>query len=121
MSLATRKESSESIAPTVHLEFIQNQAGLPEGEGLQEIEAYHRSLFLHQHAGNFEQFKQQSRVHEDRLEHLQKRLGDTRAKLASLDRLIPVNLDGESDINPTSPWNMWDRAMFVAAGAGIAS
>ena len=38
MSLAARKDTGATITPAVHLEFIQNQAGLPEGVGLEEIE-----------------------------------------------------------------------------------
>ena len=120
MSLLVKKNTAESITPAVHLEFIQNQAGLPEVEGIEEIEAYHRALFLHHHAGDLERFQQQGRIHEDRLSHLEMRLKDAHAKLAGLEKLIPVNLDGEPDIKPTSPWNLWDRAMFVAASLAIA-
>jgi hypothetical protein len=121
MSLLLKKENTSTITPAVHLEFIQNQAGLPQSEGTAEIEAYHRALFLHHHAQDLEIFQQQARIHEDRLGHLETRLNDARAKLASLDKLIPVNVDGEPDTKPTSPWNFWDRLMFIAALLGIAS
>jgi hypothetical protein len=121
MSTLAKKQTPETIAPSVHLEFIQNQAGLPEGEGLHEIESYHRALFLHHHAGEIEQFKQQSRIHESRLSHLENRMADTQSKLTGVDKLIPVNLDGQPDIKPGMPWNTWDCAMFAAALVGIAA
>lgn len=114
-----KKDTVQAITPPVHLEFIQNQAGLPDGEGLEEIEGYHRALFLHHHAGELEKFQQQGRIHEDRLAHLETRLKETHARLAGLEKLIPVNLDGEPDTKPTAPWNFWDRAMFAAAALGI--
>ena len=119
MSLPARKDTGTTITPAVHLEFIQNQAGLPEGVGMEEIEAYHRALFMHHHAGELEKYQQQGRIHEERLAHLETRLRDTHGKLAGLDKLIPVNLDGEPDIKPTAPWNLWDLAMFVSAALGI--
>lgn len=109
-----------TITPAVHLEFIQNQAGLPEDAGLQEIEDYHRALFLHHHAGDLERFQQQARVHEERLAHLETRLQDARGKLSAVDQLIPVNVDGEPDIKPTLPWNLWDRCMFLVAALAVA-
>lgn len=121
LNLIAKKNTAESITPAVHLEFIQNQAGLPEGQGVEEIEAYHRALFLHHHAGDLEKFQQQRQIHEDRLTHLDLRLKETHARLASIEKLIPVNLDGEPDIKPTAPWNNWDRATFIAAALGIVS
>ena len=35
-----RKDTPQTISPAVHLEFIQNQAGLAEAESVEEIEAY---------------------------------------------------------------------------------
>jgi hypothetical protein len=119
ISLIVKKDTTATITPAVHLEFIQNQAGLPEGEGIEEIESYHRALFLHHHAGDLERFQQQGRIHEDRLAHLETRLKETHARLAGIDKLMPVNLEGEPDIKPTAPWNLWDRAMFAAALLGI--
>jgi hypothetical protein len=121
MSLLVKKNSPETITPAVHLEFIQNQAGLAESEGTAEIEAYHRALFLHHHAHDLEKYQQQARIHEDRLEHLETRLKDAHGKLGGLEKLIPVNVDGDLDTRPTSPWNFWDRTMFAAAFLGIAS
>jgi hypothetical protein len=115
-----KNDSSESIAPAVHMEFIQNHAAGPDHEGVAEVESYHRALFLHHHARDLERFQQQSRIHEDRLAHLEGRLKDAHARLSTIDKLIPVRVDGEPDIQPTSPWNRWDRAMFVAGICGIA-
>lgn len=117
----TRREPAQTITPAVHLEFIQNQAALAEPSSAGEVEAYHRALFLHHHAAELEKFDQESRVHENRLEHLEHRLKDTNTKLAQVDALVPVNIDGAVDVRPSAPWNNWDRSMFVAALAGIAS
>ncbi len=121
MSLPSKKESTGLITPAVHLEFIQNQAGLPEEAGLEEIESYHRAVFLHHHAQDLERFQQQARIHEDRLAHLETRLRETHAKLAGTDKLVPARVDGEPDVKPGSPWNLWDRTMFVAGILGIAT
>ena len=121
MSLPSKKESTGLITPAVHLEFIQNQAGLPEEAGLEEIESYHRAVFLHHHAQDLERFQQQARIHEDRLAHLETRLRETHAKLAGTDKLVPASVDGEPDVKPGSPWNLWDRTMFVAGILGIAT
>jgi hypothetical protein len=114
-----RKDTPQTISPAVHLEFIQNQAGLAEGQRMEEVEAYHRALFLHHYAAEFEKYEQQTRVHQDRIEHLEQRLQSTHSKLAEVDALIPVDADGGLDTKPTLPWNLWDRAMFVSALLGI--
>lgn len=119
MRAVAPKQSEETICPSVHLEFIQNQASLPEKKGLEEIEAYHRALFLHHHADELEACAQESRIHEDRLVHLELRLKEVHARLATLDKVVPVTNNGEPDVKPTAPWNMWDRLMFALAGLGI--
>jgi hypothetical protein len=119
MSQSAKTNGAGPIVPAVHLEFIQNQAGLPEDAGAEEIEAYHRALFLHHHAGDLERYQQQARTHEERLAHLEARLKDTHGKLTGLDQLIPVNVNGEPDIKPTVPWNLWDRVMFAVAGLAV--
>lgn len=113
------KESAGTITPAVHLEFIQNQAGLPEERGLAEIEAYHRALFLHHHAREMELCQQQAKIHQDRLSHLDGQLKETCAKLTTLEKIIPVTANGEPDIKPTAPWNAWDMTMFISAALGI--
>lgn len=117
-AIVPEKEEA-TIRPSVHLEFIQNQASLPENKGLEEIEAYHRALFLHHHAGELEACAQESRIHEDRLVHIELRLKEIHARLAGLEKVVPVTNNGEPDIKPTAPWNMWDRFMFALAGLGI--
>jgi hypothetical protein len=121
MSVLAKKESVETITPAVHLEFIQNQAGLPEDAGIEEVEEYHRAIFLHHHAGDLEKFQQQAHIHENRLAHLEARLQDTHARLASTQKLIPATFEGEADVRPSSPWNFWDRTMFITAGLGVAA
>jgi hypothetical protein len=118
MPAAVNKNNPVAITPPVHLEFIQNQAALVESDD--EVESYHRALFLHQHAGELEQYRQQARIHEDRLNHLERRLNDARARLAATEKLVPVQLQGGADVQPNAPWNGWDRAMFAASAAGIA-
>lgn len=120
MKTPLKSNSPEAITPAVHLEFIQNQAGMAEGNGADEIEAYHRALFLHHHAAELERCQQEARLHEDRLGYLEARWKEAQAKLAGLAKLIPVQLEGEPDIQPASPWNLWDGAMFGAALLGIA-
>jgi hypothetical protein len=112
-------QQNGTVTPAVHLEFIQNQAGLPEERGLAEIEAYHRALFLHHHAREMEMNTQQARIHQDRLDRLETQLKEVSARLAGQDKVVPVAADGQLDTKPTAPWNGWDVAMFVAAGLGI--
>src|ERR1041385_6590559 len=119
MKTMTAQQNGGTISPSVHLEFIQNQVGLSESDSLEEIEAYHRALFLHQHAGEMELNQQQARIHEDRLGHLESRLKEIHAKLGNLEKLVPVRTNGEADIAPTAPWNNWDRFMFALAALGI--
>lgn len=120
MRTPAKSDQADSIAPAVHLEFIQNHAALAETSGLAEIESYHRALFLHHHARDLERFQQQTRIHEDQLARLETRLGETHLRLSGIDPLVPVNLNGAPDIQPTSAWNAWDRAMFIGALLGIA-
>lgn len=118
-TLATRESSGEAGGPAVHLEFIQNQAGLPESEGLEAVDAYHRAVFMHHHARDFERLQQQARVHEDRLKLLETRAGELNGRLAGQEKLVPVQVAGAPDVQPSAPWNVWDQAMFVAALAGV--
>src|SRR5687768_487626 len=110
MSQSATKSTAPAVGPMVHLEFIQNQALLPEEQGIEAIEAYHRAVFLHHHAADLERFQQQGKIHAERLAHLDSRLKEIQAKLAQRDKLVPVNADGQPDVNPTAPWNFWDRA-----------
>src|SRR5215218_9985511 len=84
MKTSAANQNAGTITPSVHLEFIQNQVGLSETASLEEIEAYHRALFLHQHAGEMELNQQQARIHEDRLVRLESRLKEIQSKLGGL-------------------------------------
>lgn len=119
MKASPSSSPAEGISPAVHLEFIQNQVGLPENASLEEIEAYHRALFLHQHARELEQYSQEEQAHEAKLAHLDVRLTAAHAKLAGMESLLPTTMGGQPDIAPSAPWNAWDRTMFVAAILGI--
>jgi len=101
MSQSAKANGAGPIVPAVHLEFIQNQTGLSEDAGIEE------------------RYQQQVRTHEERLQHLEARLADMRGKLTGLDRLIPVNVNGEPDVKPTLPWNLWDRCMFAVAALAV--
>jgi hypothetical protein len=114
-----KSDQSKSLAPAMHLEFIQNHAGFNEADGLAEVEAYHRSVFLHHHARDMERFQQEARIHEDRLSHLESQLKETQTRLGTIEKLVPVSVNGEPDTKPTAPWNFWDRAMFFGAGLGV--
>ena len=109
----------EAILPAVHLEFIQNQLEHPNGGGLEELEHYHRSLFLHHHAVEWERYRQLAKTHEDRLAFLELQLKQADAGLSGRTKFIPGTVDGQEDSKPTSPWNTWDITMFAACCAGI--
>ncbi|MCP5525809.1 MAG: hypothetical protein H7A47_03265 [Verrucomicrobiales bacterium] len=109
----------EDALSAIHLEFIQNQAELRDGEGIEEVADYHRAVFLNRHATDLERFQQQARIHEDRLTHLDRRLEEAHARLADVQPLVPVAIDGEPDVRPSIPWNLWDRAMFGLSLCGI--
>jgi len=119
MRALAKNWQTESIAPAVHLEFIQNRATFAEGDAVEEVEAYHRALFLHHHARDLERFQQEVRIHEDQLGRFELALQEMNVRLSGVNKLIPAQLNGEPDIQPTSPWNAWDRAMFIGALAGI--
>ena len=116
MSAAAKE--GDHIVPAVHLEFIQNH--LENGcSSPEEIESYHRSLFLHHHAIELEKHRQDARIHEDRLGFLEARLKGTQHGLSERQKLVPVMVDGQEDTRPTLPWNSWDRFMFVLGLLGI--
>ena len=118
MNTAPPKNTAESITPAVHLEFIQNH--IENGTAsTEEIEQYHRALFLHHHAVDWEKYRQQAKTHQDRLTFLETRLKETELRMGQRTKLIPVIVDGTEDSHPTSPWNGWDIAMFVACSLGI--
>ena len=119
MKTTTPKSSPESIVPAVHLEFIQNHVQNPAASGLQSVEQYHRSLFLHHHAVEWEKYRQQARIHEDRIAFLEDQLKNTDLGLSARTKLVPVTVDGQEDLRPSPPWNTWDVLMFAAGCLGI--
>ena len=119
MKTSAPKSSAESIVPAVHLEFIQNELENPEATSLEQVEDYHRALFLHHHAVEWEKYRQQAKTHEERLSFLGGQLKSIDAVLSARTKLVPVAVNGEEDIKPTSPWNAWDLLMFVSCSLGI--
>jgi hypothetical protein len=119
MKTTVPKSNAEGIVPAVHLEFIQNQLEGPNAAGIEQVEHYHRALFLHHHAVEWEKYRQQAKTHEDRIAFLEGQLGATDLGLSARTKLVPVTVDGQEDIKPTSPWNAWDVLMFAACCLGI--
>jgi len=119
MNTTASKSGPDSITPAIHLEFIQNQLENPAASAPEEIESYHRALFLHHHALDLEKYQQLTRTHQDRLSFLEGRLKVTHLGLSQRTSLVPVTVDGQEDLKPSSPWNRWDVAMFVACCLGI--
>ena len=109
-----------TIASAINLEFVRNVAESATGEGLTEVESFHRSLFLHQHGRDLEQFRQQRIMSESRLADLETRLLTARQRLVGEEPLLPVMEGGAPDTRPTAPWNLWDQTMFWIAAVGIA-
>jgi hypothetical protein len=119
MNATAQKSSADNITPAVHLEFIHNQLENSAGSASQDIEEYHRALFLHHHAIEWEKYRQQAKISQDRLAFLEGRLKDTQVRLSERPKLVPVTVDGQEDTAPSSPWNSWDRAMFVVCALAI--
>ena len=119
MNAMESKAQAESIVPAVHLEFIQNHLESPNVSGPEEVEHYHRALFLHHHAVEWEKYRQASKTHEDKLSFLEGQLKNTDLGLAGRNKLVPVTVDGEEDVKPTAPWNKWDLLMFAVCSLGI--
>jgi hypothetical protein len=111
--------NGQSIVPAVHLEFIQNHLENPAGSAPEEIEHYHRALFLHQHAVEWEKHRQIAKTHEENLSFLQEQLKKIDSGIAERNKLVPVTVNGEEDIKPSAPWNGWDLLMFAASGLGV--
>src|SRR5579885_2793600 len=78
--MPTASGNPDQITPAVHLEFIQNH--LENGGASEaEIEKYHRALFLHHHALEWEKLRQETKIHEDRLGFLEGQLREARLLL----------------------------------------
>jgi hypothetical protein len=121
MNAAESKPTEGGITPPVHLEFIQNQLENPGAAvaAAGEIEQYHRALFMHHHAVEWEQARQKARTHAERLAFLEGRLKETELRLSERPGLVPVMVDGREDTAPSPPWNAWDKLMFIICGLGI--
>src|SRR5258708_7945494 len=119
MNATATKLGSENITPAVHLEFVQNQLENLTPAASEQIAEYHRALFLHHHAVEWEKYRQEVKTHQDKVSFLESRLNETHLGLRGRAKLVPVRIDGQDDVNPTSPWNSWDLAMFVACSLGI--
>ena len=111
--------NGQSILPAVHLEFIQNHLENPAGSAPEEIEHYHRALFLHQHAVEWEKHRQVAKTHEEKLSFLQEQLKKVDSGVRERNKLVPVTVNGEAEVKPTAPWNAWDLLMFAASGLGV--
>jgi hypothetical protein len=121
MSAAEAKSVEGGITPPVHLEFIQNQLENPGAtdSAVVEIEQYHRALFLHHHAVEWEQARQKARTHAERLVFLEGQLKDTEMRLSERPKLVPAMVDGREDTAPNCPWNIWELFMFGVCCLGI--
>src|SRR6185436_20960283 len=71
MKTTAPKSNAGSIVPAVHLEFIQNELENPDASSSEQVEQYHRALFLHHHAVEWEKYRQQAKTYEDRLAFLE--------------------------------------------------
>ncbi len=121
MSAAEPKPNEAGITPPVHLEFIQNQLENPGATtvAVEEIEQYHRALFLHHHAVEWEHARQKARTHAERLAFLEGRLKETELRLTERPGLVHVMIDGREDTVPSPPWNAWELFMFAICCLGI--
>ncbi|MBT5926258.1 MAG: hypothetical protein HOH33_06535 [Verrucomicrobia bacterium] len=111
--------NGQEVDSFIHLEYIQYLADSRNGDGTAEVEAYHRALFMNQYGQELEHLKHKIQTHEERLEYLQPRLAKLRDQVKDVDSLVPVNHLDKPDVQPSQPWNMWDRFMFGLAGVGI--
>lgn len=121
MSIGSQKSEAltRPITPAVHLEYIQNQAGLPEAPSPDEVGEYHRAIFLHHHAQEMEQLRQEAVTHEERLGFLHSRWKELQSRLRGTEKFVATEQDGQPDLKPAAPWNAWDRAMFISALVSI--
>src|SRR5271167_3327276 len=107
MKAAASNPNEEGVSPPVHLEFIQSQLENPSSsaDAVVEVEQYHRALFMHHHAMDWEQARQKARTHAERLAFLEGRLKETQLRISERPGLVPVMVDGREDSAPSSPWN----------------
>ncbi len=91
MNATAPKASTENITPAVHLEFIQNQLQNTDPSAPGQVEEYHRALFLHHHGVEWERYRQQVKIHQDRLSFLEGRLKATQLGLSERSKLVPAS------------------------------
>src|SRR5690349_507576 len=103
MNSTLPKTNAESITPAVHLEFIQNQLENPGPDTPEQVEQYHRYLFLHQHAPEWERHRQEVKIHQDKLSFLESQLQEIQLRLSERPKLVAARVDGAEDINPNAP------------------
>ncbi len=108
-----------AIASAIHLEFIRAMAEGRDGMGADEVESFHRALFLARHGRELERWQQERHVREERIAVIESRLKPLRDRVDGEQPWLPVLEGGRPDTQPTAPWNAWDRTMFWASAAGI--
>ena len=113
------KSNDKDMDSFIHIDYIRHLVDSQNGDGTAEVEAYHRALYMNQCGQELEQLKHQIQTHQEKLKYLQPRLKKLRNKIKEVDSLVPVNHQDKPDIEPSQPWNMWDRFMFALAGMGI--
>jgi hypothetical protein len=121
MNKSHEAESETALAAAINLEFVRNVAQAGDEAGIEEVAAFHHSLFMHRHGLDLERFRQQRRVSEDRIADLEARLADTRERLTGENPHVAVLEAGQPDTTPNAPWNLWDGAMFWIAAAAVLS
>ena len=101
------------------MDYIQNLAMTQGDDGATAVATYHQAMFMHEHGLELERSKQEEHIHKDRLLYLEQQLDGTRQRLSEVERLEPIENNGELDDQPTTPWNLWDRFMFAMGALGI--
>lgn len=119
MSTLPAPADQSLMGSAIHLEFIRTAVESGSETALEEVETFHRALFLHQHSGDLERLQQEQRLREDRLTGLETRLARVGERLAGEMELVPVLEEGRPDTQPSAPWNFWDRAMAVLSAVAI--
>ncbi|MCC6233331.1 MAG: hypothetical protein IT580_11850 [Verrucomicrobiales bacterium] len=108
-----------TVAPTIHLEYIRSVAEAGEAAGVEAVEAFHRSLFLHRHGAELARQEQERLGCEARLGALELQWRKATQQLEEQERFVAAEEDGVADDQPNRPWNAWSRTMFWSAGLAI--
>lgn len=104
----------------IDIDYISHLAAAPGESPASEVEAYHRALFLGRHAPEFERCVQEARIHGERVERLEARLGEVKQSVSSVNRLLQRDQAGTDSTTDTwVPWTLWDRVMVLVAGLGV--